>query len=209
MKIKLVTIDLSLTRAEKAGLAVGLCAAVSLAGHLALANPPKTFVAGETLTAADLNESFSQMPTVTEWATYAPVVTAGGADITITEENGSPATGFWRRVGDSIEVNIDGTLGGCTNGTDTIQFGLPSGLKIDKTKSATYTVVGEGAYRGSSTGTITQVTVFGAVPGNEGIVFLEKDGAVDGTSLSCGELSGGWIRIRLSAPVEGFTINTP
>ncbi|MFO0617130.1 MAG: hypothetical protein U0414_31325 [Polyangiaceae bacterium] len=59
MKIKLVSIDLELSRRQKRiGLLLG-AALVALVASVALALPPKTFKAGESLKAADLNANFA------------------------------------------------------------------------------------------------------------------------------------------------------
>ncbi|MFO0618420.1 MAG: hypothetical protein U0414_37850 [Polyangiaceae bacterium] len=60
MKVKVIVVDLELSRRQKLGVvAVGLAALGALAGAAIAA--PKTFVAGEALKAADLNASFQDL----------------------------------------------------------------------------------------------------------------------------------------------------
>ncbi len=72
MKLKVVVVDLELTRRQRVGAMAGLALAVALAASAALAEVPKVFVAGEPLTAADLNANFAAMPTTTPWVAYTP-----------------------------------------------------------------------------------------------------------------------------------------
>jgi len=58
MKLKLVVVDLELTRRQKRIRAGGLAVAVMLVAGAAWAEVPNTFVAQQTLTAGDLNENF-------------------------------------------------------------------------------------------------------------------------------------------------------
>lgn len=62
MKLKLAVVDMELTKRQKR-LVGGLVAAVVALGGaaVALAAVPKTFVGGETLTAADLNANFTAL----------------------------------------------------------------------------------------------------------------------------------------------------
>jgi len=61
MKLKLVVVDLELSRRQKTALAAALGAAVLMVGAVAVADVPNTFVAGDTLTAAGLNENFDDI----------------------------------------------------------------------------------------------------------------------------------------------------
>lgn len=65
---------------------------------------------------------------VTEWQSYTPVVAGLGTGSGTT-------TGFWRRVGDSLDVHInfnkDGSAG---TGAASVTFSIPSSLTIDTTK---------------------------------------------------------------------------
>lgn len=61
MKMKLVVVDLELTRRQKRMAAIGLALAATLTAGGALADVPNTFEAGQTLKAADLNENFTAL----------------------------------------------------------------------------------------------------------------------------------------------------
>lgn len=61
MKLKMVVVDLELTLRQKRLGASGLAVAAMLAAGAAWADVPNTFVAGETLKAADLNEKFATL----------------------------------------------------------------------------------------------------------------------------------------------------
>ncbi len=60
MKLKVVVVDLELTRRQKSVVGAGLALTVALSAGIALA-APKTFVAGETLKATELNASFTDL----------------------------------------------------------------------------------------------------------------------------------------------------
>jgi len=60
LKLKMVVIDIELTRRQKRAAALALLTAVVLASGAALA-APKTFVAGEVLKSADLNANFESL----------------------------------------------------------------------------------------------------------------------------------------------------
>jgi len=65
MKLKLVVVDLELSRRQRMLGAAGLGAAILMVGAVAVADVPNTFVAGGTLTAASLNENFDDIDTRT------------------------------------------------------------------------------------------------------------------------------------------------
>jgi len=61
MKLKLVVMNLELTRRQKVGLAAGLAGCLAMIAAVASADVPNTFVAGETLRAVDLNQNFADV----------------------------------------------------------------------------------------------------------------------------------------------------
>jgi len=61
MKLKLVVMDLELTRRQKMALSAGLGGALVLVAAVASADVQKVWQSGEVLTAADLNENFAQI----------------------------------------------------------------------------------------------------------------------------------------------------
>lgn len=88
MKLKLVVVDLELTRSQKQlGALVVALAATAAGASIATAEVPVTFTAGQQLTAADLNENFSDLDTS---------LTA----LTLTVEDLDPAVA-------ALEVSVD------------------------------------------------------------------------------------------------------
>lgn len=73
------------------------------------------------------------VPTMTDWTSYSQAI--NGATTNPTKGTTSTDSGFYRRVGDSIEVNYTyiQTAGG-SSGSGTYVFPLPNSLKIDTTK---------------------------------------------------------------------------
>jgi len=61
MKLEMVMVDLELSRPQRRVLAASLGLAGALAAGAALADVPDTFVAGQTLKAADLNLNFNEI----------------------------------------------------------------------------------------------------------------------------------------------------
>lgn len=61
MKLKLVVVDLELTRRQKRIGAGGLAVALALVCGVAFGDVPKTFASGEILRAADLNANFDDL----------------------------------------------------------------------------------------------------------------------------------------------------
>lgn len=72
---------------------------------------------------------------ITDWVSYTP--TFKGATNGTSWTNAT-TTGFWRRVGDSIQVKITTTLSGTPgSGTGEYEWTIPSGLTIDTAKQST------------------------------------------------------------------------
>lgn len=76
-------------------------------------------------------------PAMNDWQSYTPTVSGLGA--------GSGSTsGFWRRVGDSVELFVEFTKDGTPgSGTSIVTFSIPAGLVADTTKlPSNFPVVG-------------------------------------------------------------------
>jgi len=162
---------------------------------------PKTFTAGETLTAADLNANFSKLPTTTEWAPYNPVVQNTNGTPLSSSAAGAGSTGYWRRVGDTAEVRIE-TKVNCTSGYP--QWSLPPGLLIDTNKEPFSPQVGTGLAI-----TAANVTVVVVAPQGAGNVVLQ--GAVPGSAVGTMDCNGlganGEARMTFAVPIQGWTLN--
>jgi len=123
---------------------IGLPVLAIGAAGVAFGGPLATWNAGDTLKAADLNGNFKQLDTRTSalestapqaWQSY-PVA------VVVRESPSTPMTGvskkagFYRRVGDTIEVRIYTEFSAAPSGGNYLAWTLPSGLHIDGTKLA-------------------------------------------------------------------------
>jgi len=218
MKLKLVVVDLELTRRQRGAMGAGLSLALLLVGAVALGDVPVTFVAGETLKAADLNENFGSLDgrstaleqsrvVATPWVGYdVTVESAGGPIVDVVAANGDTQTGHWRRVGDSIEVNISTQITACT-GAGTVLWSLPMGLAVDPQKMGAYTVVGTGMVHNSGTEQLSRAAVLSRASTQLGSVSLDN-AAVNGVDVSCADLgSSGFARFQFTVPVEGWNVD--
>jgi len=219
MKLKLVVLDLELSRRQKTLGAAGLGAAILLVGAVAVADVPNTFVAGDTLTAAGLNANFAALddrlntvetapPEVvtSEWVPYTTDVTStAGTPLTSTPIV-SGSTGHWRRVGDTLEVRI-GTQVNCTSGFPS--WGLPSGLTIDTDKiPASYAVVGS-AHVENSAGTAHAPLSVAIEPGGRVVLLGSAPGSAVGTMDCNGLGASGKAKLAFAVPIEGWTVSGP
>jgi hypothetical protein len=103
------------------------------------------------------------IPTVTEWQTYTPTITGSP----VASGTNALNTGRWRRVGDSIQLNLflhmgsTGTAGSATNAI----WSLPNSLTADLTKLArgVSQTVGNGMFWNTATETnlVAQATAAG------------------------------------------------
>jgi len=59
MRLKVITLDLELTKLQKVIAGVGLAVALTTVAGVAFAGLPHTFAAGQTMKAADLNDNFN------------------------------------------------------------------------------------------------------------------------------------------------------
>jgi len=203
MRLKLVVIDLELTRRQKTAVGAGLSLALLLVGAVALGDVPVTFAAGDTLKAADLNENFealdkrlADLPTITGWVPYTPVVTGGSTELTAT------GAARWRRVGDTLEVSIDSLFSTCSTGNATLSWSLPVGLIPDYAKLS-----GSNAQIGMaltvSPGQVGTANVLAQGPSGA-VVALQQGNVV----ISCGQLgNNGNVRLRFAIPIAGWDVS--
>lgn len=84
------------------------------------------------------NEVPVNVPVVTAWEAYTPTLTSsGGGSVTLNATGKVDPYGRWRRVGDSIEIELgfENGSGGAASGTaGNILLSIPSGITIDSTK---------------------------------------------------------------------------
>jgi hypothetical protein len=200
MKLKLVVLDLELSRKQKRILGAMFALALSAGGATIAFAGQKLFVSGDTLAAADLNGNFAdintRLPTVTEWASYTPTVKANGTAVTTT--SAKPA--LWRRVGDTVEVIIDESFPSCTP-SGLLVWSLPPGLAADYSK-----IPGPNSLIGTSltnTQSFTQNTIGEVLIQPQNVVALEEGDNV----VTCATLgNGGEVRMTFALPIQGWQI---
>lgn len=183
---------------------------------------PVTFTSHQKLTAEQLNQNFgdldarvatlsaalaleteqSKVPVITEWQSYTPQLTTWeGNPVT-----GHTSTGYYRRVGDSIEVRTVSTFTAEPNsGTKKWwQCSIPEGLTIDtKAGALGETIVGGGAaqrrdqnfvlatYVRSSTGV-------SAVPNGTASVYINDHNPIDFSNEA-------YLSFDFTVPIVGWT----
>jgi hypothetical protein len=138
MQLKVYTIELNPPSwLRKVLVYVGLPVGVLLGSAMAVRAGVTltTFTAGSAIKAADVNANFAALqgaiPQLTQWTSYTPQITTstGGTLTSDTTYSGSR----WRRVGDSVEINIESIIPTCT-ASGAIRWSVPNGLQMDNTK---------------------------------------------------------------------------
>jgi hypothetical protein len=202
----IVTIHLSLSRHPTSVLSLGPATLALVFAATAIADVPHSFAPGEVLSAADLNANFDDLdqriaatagPVITEWQGYDPVVTAG---VVLDAVPDAPNTsgGYWRRVGDTLEVRI-AQLVDCNGGSGQIRWSYPDNLTVDQDKGAISTP-GSGLQFTPASSALEVVAVVSYED------FVHVDHAPVGGGVSCESLSGPTVfRMSFAVPVEGWT----
>ncbi len=75
------------------------------------------------------------LPQLTAWVAFTPVITGSGSDPALADTH--TAHGYWRRVGDSMEIRFDysaASATGATGGTGDYLLTVPGGETIDSAK---------------------------------------------------------------------------
>ena len=140
---------------------------------------------------------------VTDWEEYTPTISGLGAGSTTL------LNGFWRRVGDSVEIQVsftkDGTPG---SGATAVTSSIPSGLSVDTAKFITgstvdYTTMGTFRIRRGGSGVNEDGSVF--VGATSFIVFREN-GAT--TSLEGADFTANTsFAVNAFIPILGWSSN--
>jgi hypothetical protein len=222
VKLKVVVIDLELSpRARRIASAVALGLLFGGVGAIAVARvrdtAPHTWSDGETLTAADLNASFSALdsrvamleqvgvPVVTPWTNYVPVVTEGGVDAGASQST----VGFWRRVGDTLEVKLVTTFASCDHGGQ-VNWSLPNGYVVDLAKTERSETMGGGVAIGPGTSNVSKtIVVTNVAPVKQSVVAVDLADAGIGGATCSSVGSGGVFRSTFHLPVQGWSVNGP
>jgi hypothetical protein len=211
MKLKLMVVDLELSkRAKRIAAAVLVPVLVVAGGAVAYADMLHVWNQGDTLNANDLNSNFADLngrvstletkeAAITSWTAYSPAVTASGTMLMVKPEGVSTSTGYWRRVGDMIEVSIGTVIASCGSASGQVHWSLPPGVLMDQTKTP-YTI-GEGLIWDS---TMSPVEVEAQGPD---FVTLDKVPGPAG-GLYCSQVSNNTtVRFHFTAPVQGWTVS--
>jgi hypothetical protein len=150
--------------------------------------------------------SISYGPAVSDWTAYTPTLTtSGGGSITLNATAQTAPNGYWRRVGDNVEIvaSFRNGSGGSASGTaGTVQIGLPSGLTIDTAKLES--AVAGGPVLGvatSSAASSSNIVLYN----NTTTVRVEDN---SGNVLAVSNLAASYgIVVRAIAPITGWSSN--
>jgi hypothetical protein len=134
-------------------------------------------------------------PVVTPWVAYAPVVRAGASTVVTTVN----ITAFWRRVGDSLEVEITSNFPACSP-FGQITWSLPGTLAPDTTKLASIATVGQG--------TLFVTTVKSMHVTYNGRIAADLEGDPGG-GMNCDDVRGADVRLFFTIPIQGWTVTSP
>jgi hypothetical protein len=141
--------------------------------------------------------------TITAWAAYTPNVTQTAPGGGSTPSN-LVATGYYRRVGDTIEVTISTQTSACTPGI--LLWDLPSGLAYDNTRITDYDPVLGSAEVVTSANAPTTGVVIGQ-QGTHTTVGVAITGSNPVGIICATAGDGGIIRMHFSAPIKGWTVS--
>lgn len=131
-------------------------------GRTKLGAVPYAIEASHATTAdsAALANEATNAPTVTDWTAFVPKWTIG-----TVAQPGVASTGFYRRVGDSVQLQVRiNSLTAVTNATGALSVALPDGLVADTAKMVKYVDIGVGHIAvptgaGATTGTLWNLHV--------------------------------------------------
>lgn len=135
---------------------------------------------------------------ITPWVTYTPTITNGP-----TMAGGYPK-GYWRRVGDSMEIRAD-VKSTATGAASTMTISLPSGYTIDSTKlNLTQDVVTFGAASGLLSGAATYYSLAPTYDGSSStvfkVLFSSSGNYIKGSDIC----NGCFVTTFVSLPIVGW-----
>lgn len=115
-----------------------------------------------------------------------------------TPEPPTSSTGFWRRVGDTVEVSISTVIANCSSATGQIHWSYSPGITPDTTMTAD--LVGHGI------GVANNATYDVDLEDSSTFLSLDKAPAIGG--LNCSQVPDNTIfRLRFAIPVQGWTVS--
>lgn len=146
-----------------------------------------------SMTVTSLSVSSIASPALTAWAAYTPTV-SDNTNVAIRE-------GFWRRIGDSMELRVGVAWNGAGAGTDfTVE--LPSGYTIDTAKLPSNSILslGNGQWADASTSRKIVAVRYNSTT----VVSFDVSG---GTSLIPGTdfADGDSLTFQILIPITGWT----
>jgi hypothetical protein len=201
MKIKVYVVDVKLPRWARRALTFGAVPAVLLGlgafVHAMTVEPP--FTPGEVLSAKTMTARFGQIVTVTPWVSYPATMYSTATTGTVASETSA----FYRRVGDTIEVNLKTEVRTCSTTGGQLRWPLPAGITPDFTKLPyDYAIIGHGnllkaiglqVYAQGPASTFVAVDYLGSAAGGMGCAAPDP-------------VAGRIIVLSFSFPVSGWTV---
>lgn len=201
MNIKIYVVDVKLPRWARRVLTFGAVPALLLGlgalVHAMNVEPP--FTPGEVLSAKTMNERFSQIVTVTPWVSYPATMYTSSTTGTVDSETRA----YYRRVGDTIEVNLKTDIKTCTTTSGQLRWPLPAGITPDFTKLPyDYAIIGHGNLLAA-----IGLQVYSQGPGSTFVAvdYLGSSGGGMGCNAP-GSIAGKNIVLSFSFPVSGWTV---
>lgn len=203
MKIKVYVVDVKLPRWARRVLVFGAVPALilGLAAFVHAMGTLPQFAAGEVLTAQSLNDRFNTiaaaLPTVSDWKSFSGTTVTSPASGTVT----AATTTQYRRVGDTIEVNLNTEFTTCT-ASGQLRWSLPTGIAPDFAKlPSPFALIGHG--------TLTPANGLKVYAQGTGSNFVAVDYlGSSGGGMGCTGPSGATVktvRLTFSFPVSGWT----
>lgn len=150
-----------------------------------------------------------------EWTAYTPTLIGDSNGTTFTNQT---TTGKWKRVGDTMHVQIHTSFSGAPGGgTGLLAWGLPSGVTIDTSKlvitSGSF-IRGIGQFEDSGTGyydvrtryrNTTTVFASAKISGAGSLIYEQDAGITPTTPVSIA--NNDKITIEFSVPISNWTAN--
>lgn len=143
---------------------------------------------------------------ITGWIPYTPVITC----LSGTIPTFSNLLGFWRRVGEEIELRIHSQISASGTGNSNILYSVPSGISLDTTKIIAFAGTGSQGlinsgswYDDSAAGVLKNVSISTYMQDANRIAVLNNAGSIvlDTTNVGVSDR----INFTASFPVSGWS----
>lgn len=142
-------------------------------------------------------------PAIGDWQAYTPTVTGLGT-------GSGTASGYWRRVGDSVELAVGFTKDASAGtGASTVVFSLPPGITVDTSKRPSTATTEAGYMVSNNVSTSANWDIVGAYynGGGPGISFVLANGAGGGSATGSSFRANSITSFRAMLPVSGWGSN--